>query len=118
VDQAGGQRTVAEVGIRAAVEHGYRALVKDGYRALLDDCGLLVLGVLVVDSVLHARNIEPLGRARLVAREVITGQQDSDKSGVSWIDARIDVGDNARSGDVETVLGSLQLDNLFTGVVS
>src|SRR6266436_5331535 len=103
---------VAEGDIRRAIQNRRGRLIKHGSRRLLHVTGLLILNAGVGVTALHPGDIEPLGGAGLVPREVVPLQKDGIEDRVIRVYARVNDGDDSFAGYAKAVVGVREADNL------
>src|SRR5882762_6678667 len=106
MDDAGNHRAVAEGGVLRLREVGARPWVEDGGSGLVDlhGRGVGAVGGLVDVGKLGAR-------AGGIAGEIVTRDKDALEDGMGRIDAGVNNGDDARTGNAESGLRAGQTDN-------
>src|SRR5229473_4413362 len=107
---------MAEGDIRRAVQNRCGGLIKHGSRRLLHVARLLILSASVGVAALHPGDIEPLGGAGLVPREVVTFQKDGIEDWMIRVYAGVNDGDDSFAGYAKTILGVLEPDDLGSGL--
>src|SRR5882724_10096340 len=116
VDQTGGHGAVAEGSVVPAIKHSGGGLVENGGGGLLDVARLLVLRIGINVAVPQFADVEPFRGAGLIARKVVSREQDGLQDRVIDVHAGINDGDDAGATDAEAVLGVLKPDNLGRGL--
>src|SRR5713101_9390958 len=103
---------MAEGDIRRAVQNRCSGLIEHGSRRLLHVARLLILSASVGVAALHPGDIEPLGGAGLVPREVVSLQKDGIEYWMIRVYACVNDGDNSFAGYAKAVLCVREADDL------
>src|SRR5690242_4558459 len=112
MDEPGCHGAMAKIDVGRAIKNGRSRLIEDGGGGLLDVGGLLILDSCVRVAALHTADIKPFRGARLVAGEIVTGQENGIQNGMVHVHAGIDDGNNTSTANAKSVLRLLELNNL------
>src|SRR6266849_1541648 len=112
VNEPRSHRAMTEGDIRRAIQNRCGGLIKHGSRRLLHVPRLLILSASVGVTGLHPRDIEPLGGAWLVSREIVTLQKDGIENWVIRVYACVNDGDDSFAGYTKAVLAIREADDL------